>query len=156
MRLRMIFSALLLLPVLLLHPAGMLLSAEESGVVVIINSSNLLDKLSQKTIARLYSNYQLEWNKGESVILYDLTPSNPVRQFFSEHILDRDAYRVAERWAHMKITNQAINPPTTLKSEWMIMRRVSQQKNAIGYVSLRTFQANRDHAVKGIYLIQDN
>jgi len=150
----MIFSALLLLPVLLLHPVGgMLLSAEENGVVVIVNDSNTLDNMSRKTIARLYSNYQLEWDKGESVVLYELTPSNPVRKLFSEHILDRDAYRVAERWAHMKITNQAINPPTTLKSEWLILRRVSQQRNAIGYVSLRTFNANRDHAIKGIYLI---
>ncbi len=145
---------LILLSLFLLHPLGAASAAEDSGVVVIVNSKNELNQLSRRTIFRLYSNYKLEWGFGESVILYDLLPTNPVRKLFSRQVLGRDASRVAERWAHMKITNQAINPPIVLKSEWMIIRKVSRQKNAIGYVSLRAFKSRRARNVKIVYTIQ--
>ena len=145
---------LILLSLLLLNPVEAAIADEESGVVVIVNTANKTDYLSRQIIARFYSNYKLEWRPGEAVILYDLLPTNPVRKRFSMQVLERDASRVAERWAHMKITNQAINPPMVLKSEWMIIRKVARQENAIGYVSLRAFKATHARNVKVIYSIK--
>lgn len=145
---------LIFLSLLVISPVDIAIAAEDLGIVVIINSRNKLDHLSPRTISRLYSDYKLEWRYGESVILYDLLPTSSIRKRFSRQVLGRDAGRVAERWAHMKITNQAINPPIVLKSEWMIIRKVSQQKNAIGYVSRRAFKARHARNVKVVYSIQ--
>jgi len=145
---------LILVSLLLFSPVETASADEESGVVVIINTANKIDHVSRQTIARFYSNYKLEWRSGAAVILYDLLPTNPVRKRFSSQVLERDASRIAERWAHMKITNQAINPPTVLKSEWMIIRKVSRQEHAIGYVSLRAFKATHARNVKVIYRIK--
>jgi len=50
--------------------------------------------------------------------------------------------KVAQEWAHLKITNQAKNPPTAVKSESIIIRRIAREKGAIGYVSLSSVEGN--------------
>lgn len=115
---------------------GQWAAATAETVAVIVNISNQQKSLSVEEIRKLYTNAALAWPDGTPVTLYDLAMTDPARAVFSEAILNKDPVDVAEDWAHLKITNQAKNPPVAIKSEALIVRRVSREKGAIGYVSL--------------------
>lgn len=122
-------------------------------VAVIVNSSNQHKSMSVEEIRRLYTNSSLAWPDGTPVTLYDLAINDPVRSVFSEAVLKKSPMNVAEEWAHLKITNQAKNPPVAIKSEALIVRRVSKEKGAIGYVSLEA--ARMKEGVRIVNIFQD-
>ncbi|MBI2413587.1 MAG: substrate-binding domain-containing protein [Deltaproteobacteria bacterium] len=111
-------------------------------VAVIVNRANQVEKLSESEVKKIYTNNTLAWPDGAPIIIYDLSTIDPSRALFSERILGKSPDLVAEEWAHLKITNQAKNPPQTMKSPSMIIRRVMKEKGAIGYVSLSLIQNN--------------
>ena len=45
-------------------------------------------------------------------------------------------------WAHLKITNQAKNPPRTVKDQSYMIRKVEHDRGAIGYVSMSSVMDN--------------
>lgn len=122
-------------------------------VAVIVNSSNQYRSMSVAEIQRLYTNAVLEWPDGTPVTLYDLAISDPARSVFSEAVLNKTPMKVAEEWAHLKITNQAKNPPIAIKSEALILRRVAREKGAIGYVTLET--ARQKEGVRIVNIFQN-
>ncbi|MBI5885488.1 MAG: substrate-binding domain-containing protein [Deltaproteobacteria bacterium] len=149
---KLIMPIALLLAVIvqcLLTPAGV---RAQEAVVVIVNKDNPVQRLSESDIRKIYTNYILNWPDGAPIILYDLTLQNPLRFMFSDRIFDRTPERIAEDWAHLKISNQAKNPPLTVKSEALILRRVAAERGAIGYVSLNAARQNPD--VKIVSTIQ--
>jgi ABC-type phosphate transport system substrate-binding protein len=111
-------------------------------VAVIVNSENTAGGMDPGEIRKMYTNNTLIWPDGSPVILYDLLIENRLREVFSSRILGKDPERVAEEWAHLKITNQAKNPPVTMKSEALIIKRVASERGAIGYVSLSAVRNN--------------
>lgn len=111
-------------------------------VAVIVNRANQVEKLSESEVKKIYTNNTLAWPDGAPIIIYDLSTSDPSRSVFSDKILGKAPDLVAEEWAHLKITNQAKNPPQTMKSPALIIRRVMREKGAIGYVSLGLVQNN--------------
>lgn len=115
---------------------GQTTAAFAEAVAVIVNISNPNKSLSVEDIRKLYTNASLAWPDGAPVTLYDLAITDPARAVFSESVLKKDPVDVAEDWAHLKITNQAKNPPVAIKSEALIVRRVAREKGAIGYVTL--------------------
>lgn len=117
--------------------------AEES-VAVIVNRENAARAIGPDEIRKLYTNSTLSWPDGQPVLLYDLAVQSRLREVFSSNILGKDPERVAEEWAHLKITNQAKNPPVTMKSEALIIKRVMTERGAIGYVSLNAVRDNPD------------
>lgn len=119
-------------------------SATGKPVAVIVNKNNTISNLSETYIRKIYTNTILTWPDGMPINLYDLGIQDELRSVFSEKILGIPPDKVAEEWAHLKITNQAKNPPTTMKSEALIIRRVATEKGAIGYVSYSTAINNQD------------
>ena len=128
-------------------------TALAGAVAVIVNSSNQQKSVSVEEISKFYTNAVLEWPDGTSVTLYDLAINDPVRSVFSEAVLRKSPMNVAEEWAHLKITNQAKNPPVAIKSEALIVRRVSREKAAIGYVSLEA--ARQKEGVRIVNIFQN-
>ncbi len=124
--------------------------AAEDPVAIIANSDNSMAEISITMLKKMYNNDLLKWPDGVPVILYDLDVYNPTRAAFSMSVLGRKPEKIAEEWAHKKITNQALNPPHTIKSERLIIRRVSMQRGAIGYVSLSRTKDRNDVKVLAI------
>lgn len=137
------FNILLASAVLLAALAAVPAFAGEP-VAVIVHKDNPVNSLSEYEIESIYINNILKWPDGVPITIYDLAISDPLRYDFSYRVLDRAPAKIAEQWAHLKITNQAKNPPRTIKSEALIIRRVSREKGAIGYVSLGLVQNNKD------------
>lgn len=111
-------------------------------IAVIINRNNQVDTLTEGEIRRIYNNNILKWPDGAPITIYDLSLQDNLREEFSDKILGKPSYQVAEEWAHLKITNQAKNPPLSVKSQALIIRKVSSEKGAIGYVSLGAVRNN--------------
>lgn len=118
--------------------------AEGPGVAVIVNSDNPVGGLTPAELRKIYTNNMLQWPDGTPIRIYDLVIQSPLRGTFSREVLGRSPSSVAEEWAHLKITNQAKNPPLTMKSERLIIRRVSREKGSIGYVSMDMVEGNDD------------
>jgi len=129
-----------LLAVLIL-PAAVRANAGEP-IAVIVNRDNPVGPLDENYIRKVYTNILLSWPNGVPIIIYDLGIGDPLRSAFSVKILGKKPEKAAEEWAHLKITNQAKNPPLTMKSQALIIRRVSAEKGAIGYVSLSAVKDN--------------
>jgi ABC-type phosphate transport system substrate-binding protein len=144
-------AALVIMAIVLLAFQGA--AAFAGTVAVIVNSSNQHKSMSVDEIRRLYSNSVLAWPDGTPVTLYDLAINDPVRSVFSETVLNKSAMNVAEEWAHLKITNQAKNPPIAVKSEALIVRKVSREKGAIGYVTLEA--ARQKEGVRIVNIFQN-
>ena len=140
----------ILLPVILTILVSSYACAADNRVAIIANSDNPLEKIPLSMIKRMYKNDILKWPDGVPVILYDLDVYSPIRETFSKDVLGRNPEKVAEDWAHKKITNQALNPPHTIKSERLIMRRISMQRGAIGYVSLKRTKNRSDIKILAI------
>jgi len=117
-------------------------AALSETIAIIVNRDNPQKALSRDEIRRIYTNSVLEWSDGTPVAIYDLSVDDPVREVFSGRVLRKAPSKVAQEWAHLKITNQAKNPPTAVKSESIIIRRIAREKGAIGYVSLSSVEGN--------------
>ncbi|HAO93711.1 MAG: hypothetical protein A2X99_07485 [Deltaproteobacteria bacterium GWB2_55_19] len=113
-------------------------------VAIIVNRANQVDKLTEGEVKKIYTNNTLAWPDGVPIIIYDLSINDQSRAIFSEKILGKAPDLVAEEWAHLKITNQAKNPPQIMKTPTLIIRRVMREKGAIGYVSIGLVQNNPD------------
>lgn len=139
--------------IILLLSTGASKAAET--VAVIINRGNLVDRLNESEIRKIYTNTMLSWPDGTPITIYDLSLQDPLRGVFSEKILGKTPDKVAEEWAHLKITNQAKNPPQAMKSESLIVRRVSRERGAIGYVSIGAVKNNQSIRIVNI-IVEDN
>ena len=126
--------------------------AEIEPVAVIVNKDNPVELLSESDIRKINTNSILKWPDGKPITLYELAIDNPLRNVFSEKVLGKSPDKVAYEWAHLKITNQAKNPPLTMKNQLLIIKKVSIEMGAIGYVSFSTAQGNT--AVKIVSIIQ--
>lgn len=147
---RPLFSSIAVLISSMVFMASMAGAAEP--IAVIINRENPLETLTGQDIRKIYMNHTLSWPGGTPVTIYDLAMQSPLRKVFTVRMLGTTPEKVAEEWAHLKITNQAKNPPITMKSEMLIIRRVASEKGAIGYVSVGLVKNRQD--VKIVYLIQ--
>ena len=118
--------------------------ANNGPIAVIVNKDNPVQSLSENSVKKIYTNNVLRWPNGAPINIFDLAINDPLRESFSEKVLGRSSRSIAENWAHLKITNQAKNPPHTLKTQLHILKKVSQDKSAIGYVSLSAAAENPD------------
>lgn len=123
-------------------------------VAVIVNINNPIDSITNGDLKKIYNNNILKWHTGMPIVLYDLTISDPVRIFFSEKIFGLPSRKIAEKWAHLKITNQAINPPVNIKNPLLLIKRVASAKGAIGYAALSAVESVNDPDVKIVAILQ--
>ena len=143
-----IFSLAVMVALALPFTVSSAISAEP--VAVIVNNSNDIFDLGPDSIKKIYNNNILKWPDGTPILIYDLGIDSPLRETFSSRILGRSPEKIAEEWAHKKITNQALNPPVMIKHENLIIRKVAVNKGAIGYVSLS--MASNDPDVRIVFI----
>lgn len=141
---RLIRAVFLLAFTVVIMMAGFSFTAYAEPIAVIVNSANPVSTLGENSIRKIYTNNILRWPDGMPITIYDLDVNDPLREEFSKKILGKPPYRIAEQWAHLKISNQAMNPPHTVKSQRYIIQKVSRERGAIGYVFLSAVKDNPD------------
>ena len=118
---------------------AVLIFASESvageGVAIIVHKDSKVDTLSVEDLRRYYSDILVTWPDGEKVKIFDLPMDDSTRQVFSAKVLGKAPQDVTMDWASKRITNMAKNPPTILKSQLLMLSKVGQSPNTLGYIS---------------------
>lgn len=123
-------------------------------IAVIVNINNPVNSITNSDLRKIYEDRMLKWADGMPIIVYDLAVNDPMREVFSQAIFDMPSEKIAELWAHLKITNQAKNPPINIKNEYAIMKMVSVEAGAIGYVSLNATKGVEIQGFKIVAILQ--
>lgn len=106
-------------------------SAGES-VVVIVNAENS-QQLTEQQIKNIYADIVTQWDNGNKITVYNLYADDEARETFSQKVFGESADKQVLAESNRKITNTIKNPSKT-KSARLVMKMVSRNPNAIGYV----------------------
>jgi ABC-type phosphate transport system substrate-binding protein len=124
------FHCKTLLAVALLAAAG---AAGAADYVVIVNKANE-DAVSPEFVQKVYRGETRSWPGGGSIATAALPESSPVRTAFDKAVLDKSPAQSKSLWATLTFSGKMV-PPKILDDEAAMVKFVSEEKKAIGYVS---------------------
>lgn len=131
-------TAKMLIPIIImigfLLPSTVHTAAKEDGFIVIVNSSNDASEMSAKDLSKLFLKKKKYWEGGREVVPIDLLPPSSTRELFSETILNKQVRAVRQYW-RLRVFGFGDTPPTEMATEFQVLQFVSQNRDAIGYVS---------------------
>ncbi len=120
--------------VVLLVGVPSILSAQLTPYWVVVNRANPVSSISKDELSRLFLKKTVQWEHGEPVVVVDLPAESEARIAFSEAIHGRSVNRIKAYWQQLIFSGRAV-PPTELSSDEEVLDFVSNNENAIGYVS---------------------
>lgn len=107
-------------------------SAERLAVIVHAERSTVL---GLEDVAQIYLKRRRYWSGGESILPINRESGSEARARFSRVVLRMDESGLAVYWNRAYF--QGVLPPATLASDEAILRFVSRERRAIGYVDER-------------------
>lgn len=117
-------------------------SLADQSVVVIVNAANK-QTLSQQHIKNIYADITTKWSSGKSIKLFHLPVEQSAREVFSQSVFGESAQKQASAELNRKITNTIKNPSKTKRAR-LVMKLVSKDKDAIGYVPKEMFESDKN------------
>lgn len=102
--------------------------------VVIVHPSNPTVSLKAADLARMFLRQSTSWPNGWPVAPVDLAGSGPVREAFSQQVLDRPARAVKNYWKQQIFSGRGVPPPER-DNESEVVKFVLSNRGAIGYVA---------------------
>jgi len=108
-------------------------AAQAEDYVIIVNKDNG-NAVDKDFAAKAYRGDVKSWAGGGNVACIALPDGNPVRAAFDKGALDKSPSQTRALWAQMAFSGKAV-PPKIVDSEAEVIKAVSDNKNAIGYVS---------------------
>jgi ABC-type phosphate transport system substrate-binding protein len=112
-------------------------SAEPSGLRIIINAKSSVTKVDKRFVADAFLKKRTHWADDAGIQPIDLGQKNTVREQFSRDLLDRDVASVRHYWAQLVFSGRGV-PPPEVGSEAEVVKYVAAHAGAIGYVSAAT------------------
>jgi ABC-type phosphate transport system substrate-binding protein len=107
--------------------------ARADDYVVIVNKAND-DPVSKEFVEKAYRGEAKNWPSGGTIDMAVLPESNALRAAFDRKVLDKTPAQSKGMWAQMTFAGKIV-PPKTLEGESDVVKFVSEDKHAIGYVS---------------------
>ncbi|MBI5415400.1 MAG: hypothetical protein HZA29_01145 [Candidatus Omnitrophica bacterium] len=104
-----------------------------TDVVVIVNKNNPVQTVKKSVLVRYFLKKTTSWDKGTRVVPIDLTVNDPVRQEFSEGILQKSPHEVEEYWIAESLTGGK-SAPEIVSDFALVKKRVAADVGALGYV----------------------
>jgi ABC-type phosphate transport system substrate-binding protein len=130
MRRLSIIAALLLL-VLVGAPSG---PARADGYRVIVHPGNPVESVDRAFLANVFLKRTTEWPGGGTIRPVDQAADSDARRRFSRGILGRTVAAVRSYWQQIIFSGRGL-PPPELASDQAVVRYVSDNPGAVGYVS---------------------
>ena len=122
---------------LLLASLSLLFAASATageGIAIIVNIQNQ-QSLTERDVKNIYSDMVTEWDNGKRIKVLNLPVDSDARETFSQRLFGESAQRMAAAESNRKITNTIKNPSST-KSDRLVVKLVSRNPDAIGYIPL--------------------
>lgn len=131
MTMRTLLRAALVAATLVCAPA---LRAQDANFRVVVNAANPVTAISRDELSRLFLKKVTTWNSGRPVMLVDQAETSPVRREFTKSVHKKEVASVKSYWQTMIFAGRAV-PPSEKQSDADVIAFVSNNPNAIGYVS---------------------
>lgn len=103
--------------------------------VIIVNSENPVSEVSKKDLKNIYRMKKSTWGGGSAILPVNLKINNEVRKDFSEEILGKKPKTMEKYYLKRALSGKG-QPPETVETEKDVIKYVSSNKGAIGYVSI--------------------
>jgi ABC-type phosphate transport system substrate-binding protein len=118
---------------------GSIAVAEEVVVFqVIVHVSNPTKQLSKQELSQLFLKKVTQWkDSNEAVLPIDLVDNSLVRQKFSEIIHGREVASIKAYWQKQIFSGRGV-PPEEKKSDEDVLKYVSENPGAVGYIAEAT------------------
>jgi hypothetical protein len=101
---------------------------------VVINPQNPSGAVDRRFLSQVFLRKTTSWAHGDAIRAVDLPPESPVRRRFSEEVHGRSVAAVKSYWQQVIFSGRGL-PPPELATEEAVLRFVSRNPGAIGYVS---------------------
>ncbi|MGH7803918.1 MAG: hypothetical protein ACREQJ_06185 [Candidatus Binatia bacterium] len=114
---------------------GILLPARglpEEGRIAVIVHPRRTTRVGLDDVAQIYLRRRRFWEDGAPIVPLNLAAGKPLRSTFSRTVLRLEVAGLADYWNRQYFSG--VRPPATLDSTAAVMRYVSSDPNAIGYV----------------------
>jgi ABC-type phosphate transport system substrate-binding protein len=109
------------------------LDAADGPVKMIVHPSRA-NRMTTAEARAIYLKQKLFWDDGEPIIPINLNAGSEARELFSERVFGQGSRRLATYW-NQRYFEAGEFPPATLASEEAVVRFVSDNANAVGYVT---------------------
>jgi ABC-type phosphate transport system substrate-binding protein len=125
--------AIVTLVALLVTASEHVVSAE-TGFAVIVNVKNTTRAIDKKTLADAFLKKRTLWGDEATILPIDQSRGSSVRRQFSEQVIGRSVSAVRTYWNRLVFSGRGVPPPEVASDE-EVVRYVSKNAGAIGYVS---------------------
>jgi ABC-type phosphate transport system substrate-binding protein len=114
--------------------AGSRLEAADVSVKLIVHPTRAGTPVTKGEARAIYLKQKMFWTDGEPIIANNREAGSEARELFSKRVFGRDSRRLAGYW-NQRYFEAGEFPPATLASEAAVVRFVSENPNAVGYVT---------------------
>lgn len=104
------------------------------GYRVVVHPENPESFTTREQLSDAFLKKTTRWPRGEALRPVDLRFGSPVREAFSQSILQRSAAAVRNYWQQRIFTGRGV-PPPEVGSDADVIRYVQEHVGGIGYVS---------------------
>ncbi len=111
-----------------------MLRAQVGSYKVVVNAGNPVASITKAELVDLFLKKATAWEKGEKVSPVDLSENSSARMGFSKSVLGKTIDQIKAYWNY-KIFSGLDTPPPVLNTDRAVLEFISENRNAIGYVS---------------------
>ncbi len=101
--------------------------------IVVITARPPADRVTAKTLERIYLKRKILWSDGQRIVPVNLPANHPLRAAFTKRILKRSHGALVEYWNERHFNG--VHPPVVVESEEAVKRFVREVDGAVGYIS---------------------
>jgi ABC-type phosphate transport system substrate-binding protein len=133
-------ARILMLSIILSLAAGYGASAR-ADLLIIVNSSNSIDKLERKQVIDLFMGRVTAFPNQKPARTLDMRESNPLRAIFYKTLTGKSEAQVDAYWATLIFAGR-MSPPEKFLDETAIINAVKNNPSAIAYVTRQNLPAD--------------
>lgn len=104
-----------------------------ADIAVVVNPENRVSALKEREVMDLFMGRYVAFPDGKMALPLDLPVNSPTREKFYKKLTGKGVAQINAYWAKLIFSGRAI-PPRALPNSEEIIKVVSNNKNAIGYM----------------------
>jgi hypothetical protein len=113
--------------------APSLAAAPEEPILVIVNASSPVEKISGYEVEALFTRSQTRWSDGTPVRPFSFPSGSPARELFDRVVLRLNADEVGRFWLDRRIRGLGM-PPKQVPTTALMLQIVANLPGAVGYI----------------------
>jgi phosphate transport system substrate-binding protein len=132
-------TALFLLALMLLGQGSAVSAAGPHALAVIVHPDNPVAGLTRAKLRDLFLKASRRWSDGKQVLAINHKAGSLTREAFDRSVLRMSPDQAASYWIKQRVRGRG-HPPHSFRSERLILRLVSKQREAVSYVRLEALR----------------